>query len=225
MSKSHPSGNDCTDVSTDADLSSVVEDLTEVIQAQQETIDRLEDRVSELEGQQDDHQEQTARQRAEDRQRLTEVEDRIEDLEAGPDPQGPDGEDRPTHGHERPETPLEQTAALPPEMIDGETANVQRAVFVARDVTDYTRKVPAGYQIKSSELRKVLRAGTDAKGHTQTVGRVMEVLDDLGKDDVEVVERRGQRRVVFSAEIVDRLDAIGQGPQQNGHGVVAGGKV
>jgi len=212
-------------VDADADLTAVVEDLTEVIKAQQETIDRLEDRVSELEDDQTDHQEQTARQRAEDRQRLTEVEDRIEDLEAGPDPQGSAGEDRPTGGRERPQTPLEQTARLPQEMIDGETANVQRAVFVAQDVADYTRKVPAGYQIKSSELRKVLRAGTDAKGHTQTVGRVMEVLDDLGKDDVEVVERRGQRRVVFSAEIVDRLDAIGQGPQQNGHGVVAGGKV
>lgn len=221
--EAHP-GQSSTAVDADADLTAVVEDLTEIIKDQQETIDELRSRVEDLEDQQDDHQEETARERAQDRQRLTEVEDRVEDLEAGPDPQGPAGEDRPTDGRERPQTPLEQTARLPQEMIDEETANVQRAVFVAQDVTDYTTKVPAGRVIRSSELRKVLRAGTDAKGHSQTVDRVMSILEEMGKDEVEVVERRGERRVVFSEEITDRLARLTTATGQDGHGVVTGGR-
>jgi TolA-binding protein len=225
MSKSNPTAIESTAVDSDSDLSPVVEELVDVVKDQQETINQLEERVEQLEDDQADHQEQTARERAEDRKRLTDVEERVDDVEQTDNPHGSTAEDAPADVHERPQTPLEQTAQLPQEIIDQESANVRRAVFVAQDVTDYTQQVPAGRVIKSSELRKVLKAGTDSNGHSQTVDRVMAVLDDFGGDDVEIVDRRGERRVVFSEEISDRLAQLTTATQQDSHGVVTGGKV
>jgi hypothetical protein len=37
------------------------------------------------------------------------------------------------------------------------------------------------------------------------VARVMDFLDDLGKDAVELIKRRGRKLVVFDPEAVDRL--------------------
>jgi hypothetical protein len=156
---------------------------------------------------------------------VSDVEDRVEDLSAGDSPEGSTGEDTPADTQERPQTPLEQTAALPQGMIEQESANVRRAVFVARDAEDYTTKVPAGRVIKSSDLRRVLTAGTDARGHTQTVDRVMSVLEEMGGDDVRIVDRRGERRVLFSEEIVARLERIAQPESAESHAVVTEGTV
>jgi hypothetical protein len=105
-------------------------------------------------------------------------------------------------------TPLEDLVTLPDTVLDEERANTQRAVFVARDVSEYTKSVPAGRVVTSSELRTVLRAGTDSKGHRQTVSRVMNLLDDLGGDETKIVERRGTKRLVFTDEIVERLGRL-----------------
>lgn len=207
------------------DLSAVVGELVDVVEDLRQENEELRDRVEQLEDDLSQEREERTLDVAEDRKRITDVEDRVEDLEAGDGPQGADGEDRPTDRPERPQTPLEQTAGLPQEMVDKETANVRRAVFVARDVMDYTRSVPAGRVIMSSELRKVLKAGTDCRGHSQTVDRVMTLLDELGGDDVRIVERRGERRVVFSEEISSRLDRLGSASNPRSHGVVAGGTV
>jgi len=121
-----------------------------------------------------------------------------------------------------PETPLEQVVALPEHLADGElTANQQRARFVAADVWDYTTNVPAGRTIQAGDLSKVLRAGTDCRGHSQTVDRVIRLLDDLGVDEVEVVERRGQRRVVFSEPLCRRLRRL-TARRDSSHDVVTG---
>ncbi|WP_129116739.1 hypothetical protein [Halegenticoccus tardaugens] len=130
-------------------------------------------------------------------------------------------------------TPLERIVALPDTMIDEElTANQERARFIATDVTDYARKVPAGFMIDSSSLRRVLAAKEDGSVHTETVSRVMEFLDRFGEDDVELVKRRGTRRVVFSPRLVERLGRLGRlGAQSQtaetdvageNHGVVIG---
>lgn len=72
------------------------------------------------------------------------------------------------------------------------------------------------------DIVTVLRAGTDCQGQTQTVGRVTNFLDDLGGDGVEVVRRRGIKRVVFDEETAHRLERFGESNPSNGtnHGVV-----
>lgn len=206
-----------------SELTAVVEELRTELQEERQRRKELEDRVEELEDEQNDHQEQTARERAADRQRITDVEDRLDDVEQTDNTQSSTGENTTADSHTQPQTALEQTVSLPQEMIDDETANVRRAVFVAQDVTDYSRQVPAGRAIKSSELRHVLRAGTDANGHNQTVDRVMAILDEMGGDEVDVVDRRGERRVVFTEELCRRLEAVRQDHQEDNHGVVTGG--
>jgi len=150
---------------------------------------------------------------------LDDVEDRLSDRET----HSSDGEDTHADGCVTPETPLEQTVGLPDEMVSNESANVQRAIFVARDVDDYTASVPAGRAITSGELRRVLKAGTDCNGHSQTVDRVIEILDDMGQDAVKVVKRRGERRIVFDEQLCHRLRELSQDERDANHTVVSQG--
>lgn len=187
------------------------------------TINSLVAEIEDLRGDVNDLQDELAesrRQNAEDRKRISELEEKVEDLEAEQD----GDEDREDHqsdgsnptpdaeesGCTTPETPLERTVSLPESMAESElTANQSRARFVAKDVMNYTRSVPAGRAIKSSEIGTVLRAGTNCKGRSQTVSRVIEFLNDLGGDGVEVVERRGERRVIFDGATARRLQQLG----------------
>lgn len=148
--------------------------------------------------------------------------DGVEERLSGHEPHTSDGEDTTPDGSVTPETPLEQTVGLPQELIDEESANVQRAVFVASDIEDYTTSVPAGRAITSSELRRVLKAGTDCNGHSQTVDRVIQVLDGMAQDSVKVVERRGERRVVFDESLCHRLKELSHGDSDGNHSVVIG---
>jgi regulator of replication initiation timing len=108
-----------------------------------------------------------------------------------------------------PETPLEDVVDLPEHVAESELSpNQQRARFVAGDVRSYTTKVPAGFVLEAGDMARVLAAGTDTEPHSETVRRVMRVLENLGKDHVDVVKRRGTKRVVFDEEIVDRLARI-----------------
>jgi len=132
----------------------------------------------------------------------------------------PDGEQTALH---KPETPLEEVVQLPEHLAEENlSANQQRARFVARDIHEYARSVPAGRVIKSSELRRVLTAGEESSVHTETVSRVIGFLTDLGKDDVKIRETQaGERVVVFTEEIVKRIVAF----HNANHGVVSEGKV
>lgn len=209
--------------------------LVETVKQQQATIesltDELEDVRDELEDVRDelgDERAERTKDVAEDRKRLTDVETRLEDIE-----DGGSGDETPTpdadrNGSTMPETPLERVCALDDGTAERElTANQSRARFIARDVTDYAEKVPAGYAIRSGDLGRVLRAGTECRGRTQTVARVMDFLDDLGGDDVDVVERRGTKRVVFTERAAHRLEQLGASSPSDAtnHGVVMSGSV
>jgi uncharacterized coiled-coil protein SlyX len=190
-------------------LLSRVEELEDVVEEQADTIEELEQ-----------DRDRQAKELAENRQRIAELEDRLSD----DDPHTSEGEDAHADGCVTPQTPLEQTVGLPDDMASNESANVQRAVFIASDVQDYTTSVPAGRAITSGELRRVLKAGTDCNGHSQTVDRVITVLDDMGQDAVKVVKRRGERRIVFDEELCHRLRELSQDERNANHGVVSGGR-
>jgi hypothetical protein len=172
----------------------LVDELLTVVKEQAERIDELEQRL-------DDQADRQARETANNRKRISAIEEREAD-KADDNPEGQDGES----GVVEPETPLEQVCDLDETTAEQQlTPNQKRARFIAQNPLDYFSKVPAGYTIDSGEIGKVLRAGTDCDGHTATVSRVMGFLDDFGESDVKVVKRRGTKRVVFTAELVDRL--------------------
>jgi hypothetical protein len=224
-----------TDLDTDAshdDLVTVVNQLAdEVADLREENDDlreenqELRDRVDDLEEQADDRD---ARLSAVSKG-LSTAHDEIEEIQTreadidGHDPDGSSGENTGPETTIEPETPLESVTALPESLAETElTANQRRARFVAKDVTQYARSVPAGYAVKSSEIATVLRAGTECDGRSQTVSRVIGFLNDLGGEETQVVERRGERRVVFTEESVTRLQQLTSRPATN-HTVVAEG--
>lgn len=151
----------------------------------------------------------TKKEAAEDRKRIHELEERLDEQEAADSDDAnptPDVEDDASTDTQ---TPLEQVATLPDEAALSQlSANQRRARFVAKDVEQYASKVPAGYAITSGEISTVLRAGTDSSGRTQTVARVMDFLDRLGGGMVKVVKRRGTKRVIFDEGLVQKLSQI-----------------
>jgi hypothetical protein len=151
--------------------------------------------------------------------KIGKVEDRVDDLEAhnqqteahseGSHPGNEAGDQASTND----ETPLYRVCALPEQIAARElSANQERARFIARDVRDYAEKAPAGLVIDSRAIKRVITAKEGTKPHTQTVTRVMDFLDRLGKDAVEQVKRRGKKLVVVDPDQADRLsDASGGG--------------
>lgn len=189
------------------ELSEQVSDLQATVESQQETISDLEDQLRA-------EQEQRGQEDAQVRSRLHDVESRVEDVEHGSGHTNPGGNTSETTMQDddaEPQTDLEAMTGMPEPVLSEQTANVRRAVFVARDVSSYTTSCPAGRVITSGELRRVLEAGTECNGHTQTVARVLDLLDRTGGDGTTVVERGGERRLVFEQDLVDRLSARSQG--------------
>lgn len=205
-------------LTTDGSTEDTLTTLVEVVKKQQETIndltetvDDLREELAETRDAVDNERAERTLEIAEDRKRLTDVEERLDAVEDGGSPDETPTPETDNNGSSTPSTPLERVCAFSDDVADRElTANQSRARFIARDVTDYADSVPAGYAIRSGDIATVLKAGTDSKGRTQTVARVMGFLDDLGGDGVDVVERRGTKRVVFSDETARRLERLGE---------------
>jgi len=209
MSKSHPSGNDCTDVSTD-NLTSIVEQLVDrVADLEQEKAD-LEDRVADLEQEKADLEdrvadleEQTARSRAEDRQRLTDVESRLEDVEEGditdetPTPQAD------TNASTEPLTPIERLSESgdSTDVTTNVTASVRRAVTLFENLPDWGSSTPKGRVLKPSDRPKqLLEAATDESLAWTQYYRAAEALERLSKGAVTFFDHRKHGKTVVLHE-------------------------
>jgi len=179
---------------------------------------KAEAKVEELETELSQHREESAKERANTKKRVTELEE-AEDGDSGGDTPTPNGGNP---SIQEPETPLEEVVQLPEHLAEENLSrNQERARFVARDVHQYARSVPAGRALKSSELRRVLAASEDGSIHTETVSRVIDFLTELGKEEVNLRETQGgERVVVFTDEIVKRIVAF----HNTNHGVVAQGE-
>jgi chromosome segregation ATPase len=205
------------------------DELVKMVASQQNRLDELEHQVKTLESELQQERETRAKADAEDRKRIHKVETQVEEASddsttnSSTDPDGESDTESTDPGVEPPEVPLEEVIRVPEHLVEEHlTANQRRARFVAKDVAEYTRSVPAGRAIRSSQLRQVLRAGEDGQIYTETVSRVIRFLDDLGGDAVTVNEsRRGERVVVFTEAFVERVQASQHAAQPN-HTVVTG---
>jgi hypothetical protein len=196
----------------DGSIADTVNALIEIVEDQQKRIDELEDRL-------DDEQTQRGKDDAELRGRITDAENRLDAVEEeGSTTETPTPETK-TDTSTDPQMPIEDVIRIPEHLVeDSLTANQQRSRAVAKDIHQYSQSVPAGRAIKSSELRRVLSAQSDGGStHTETVSRVMDMLDNLGKEAINVRESQsGEKVVVFDDDLVRRIVAY----QNQSHGVV-----
>jgi chromosome segregation ATPase len=166
--------------------------------------EEAESKVEELETRLSDQENHSAKERADTRSRVADLEEASEDQESGgSDPTLDESDSRST-------TALETVVSLDQQTAESElTSNQNRSRFVAKDILQYSKKCQAGRTISSSDIATILKSGTDCKGRTTTVARVMDFLDKFGEDKVEVVKRRGTKRVIFDEELAQALDGAG----------------
>jgi chromosome segregation ATPase len=210
VSGSSTRGTPCTE--TDHSLESVCEQLealTDRVAELEGQLERKDDRIEELEAELTEYKRFAGSEFANVRGRITDVEDQTDELETTlqETPTETTTVDAEENGSQptTTETPLERICTLPEHVADRElTTNQKRARFIARDVQDYAEKAPAGLVLDSQTIAKVITAAEGSKPHTQTVARVMDFLEKLGKDDVEQTKRRGKKLVVVEEEAADR---------------------
>jgi hypothetical protein len=194
----------------DGGTEQTVHALVETVNVLVDRVEELEEENTELKQQLKEESTRAAKERAEINKRVSETEEMINADETPTATGG--GDDGSTPRGCEPQSPLEEVTQLPEHVVeDNLTRNQERARFIAKDVSEYTRSVPAGRAIRSSEIRTVLSAGYDERIYTQTVSRVIEFLTELGGDDVQLKETRsGERVVVFSDAITERLTRLSQ---------------
>ncbi|EMA08287.1 hypothetical protein [Haloferax denitrificans] len=190
-----------------------IEDLAARIDELEDRVDELETDTQQLEETLDAQAQTIASQREELSQYNTHTQDLEAQLDAATDHRkhlqqrlyAVESEDTPTDESTTPTSPLQQLIRLPSKALSKLTANQKRARFIAKDIREYATNVPAGFALDSSTIRTVLHAKEGRTPHTQTVTRVMDFLDDLGKEGVKIVKRRGTKRVIFSEHAVSEL--------------------
>jgi hypothetical protein len=112
-------------------------------------------------------------------------------------------------------SPLEQLTNLPEHVATEHlSANQQRARFVAKDLRDYADKTPKGLVLDSAAIARVLTVRDGDSPHTETVSRVMDFLDRLGKHETETKLHKGRRIAVFDPDAVHRYGTGQSGPSQ-----------
>ena len=216
------------DEETRARVDAAGETLVETVRDQQDRLETLEARVETLESELAAERETRAKEAAEDRKRLFDLETRVDETVDETTAEPETTADAQTAGVESPadpstpqvqppETALEDVVRIPEPLVESNlTTNHRRARFVAKDIHEYTKRVPAGRAIKSSELRRVLTAGEDTTIYTQTVSRVIDFLDEFGDDAVKVREsKQGERVIVFDEALVRRMRTYQQHAASN----------
>ncbi|ADJ17052.1 hypothetical protein HacjB3_18548 (plasmid) [Halalkalicoccus jeotgali B3] len=190
-------------------ISEQLEALTNRVEELEAELNRKDDRIEELEAELTEYKRFAGSEFADVRGRITDVEDQIQELETTlqetPTETTTVAAEETGSQTTTTETPLERICTLPEHVANRElTTNQKRARFIAQDVQDYAEKAPAGLVLDSQTIAKVITAAEGSKPHTQTVARVMNFLEKLGKDDVEQTKRRGKKLVVIDEEAADR---------------------
>jgi chromosome segregation ATPase len=213
-----------TDEPTLESVSEKLNALTDRVEELEAEVERKDERIEELEAELTEYKRFAGSEFADVRGRITNVEDQTQELETTLQEMPTETTAAEENGASQTtttETPLERICTFPAHIVDRElTTNQQRARFIARDVQDYAEKAPAGLVLDSQTIAKVITAAEGSKPHTQTVARVMDFLEKMGKDEVEQMKRRGKKLVVVDQDAADRYHdrcdrANEQGPAES----------
>jgi uncharacterized coiled-coil protein SlyX len=202
MSKSIPSGNDCTD----ADLTAVVSELADRVADLEQTVEEQQATIEDLEAELKDERESRARADAEQRQRLHDVEEAVEEGEtATADPTPDTGKDASTE----PLTPVERLSASgdSTDVATNVTASVRRAVTLFENLPDWGSSTPKGRVLKPSDRPKqLLEAACDESLAWTQYYRAAEALERLSKGGVTFFDHQKHGKTVVLHDGTDVHD-------------------
>ena len=156
-------------------LIEIVEEQSEKIEEQATQIEEQSERIDELEAELSQHQKRSAKERAETKKRVTELEEQSN--EDNPTPE--DGE---TTIHRPDLTPIERLAESEEISEVTESASVERAVTLFENIRDWGVKTPKGYVIRPKDNpRQLLEADRDENLHWKQYYRAAKALERLSK--------------------------------------------
>lgn len=191
-----------------------VSELEETVSEQQETIEEQDDRIDSLEGELSAYREENERDKADIRGTLTDADERasanlnvIDKLNTKV--KEISGELERVNGGR---SSLEQIVRLPDEIAtESLSKNQLRSRAIASEITsvDWDHAMHGRKVIDSRAIRNKLRE-TYSKAHHQTVGRVMEFLDEMGGEDVRLKQGRKRKKLVFEPDLFEQLDRAEQ---------------
>ena len=209
-----------SDLNSDANTTELVEavtsmadeiaDLRETVEEQQDTIDDLKDQLRaerETRGEQD----------AEIRGRLTEVEERVEDIE---EHGSSDADPTPEAAQTDSLTPIER-------LSDGDrddvaqhvTPSIERAVTLFEHLTDWGSRTPQGHTLRPADSPKqLLEAVTGESLAWQQYYRAAEALEQLSRGAVTFFDHRKHGRTLVlhdDTAVHDRLTDTTPGRSQS----------
>lgn len=180
------------------------DDEHEYVAVPREWVESVESRIQELEETVEEQAEEI--ERAEDSRGhiigdIVEVEGQIDELETGSIGETPTPEAGNTSTPDD-LTPLGEVVNLPEHLADEQlSSNQERARFVAKDIRQYGDMRRGELVVESSDIKKVLSAKEEKSIHWETVGRVVDFLDTMGKEDTTVKNKYGTI-VCFDPEAV-----------------------
>lgn len=183
--------------------------LVEIVEDQQEQIDELQDeleqkdeRIDELESELSEHQDNSAKDRAKIKQRITDLEDRSSDVE--PTPQAEE-----TTIQQGDLTPIERLAQSEEVSEVTNSASVERAVSLFENIQDWGVKTPKGYCLRPKDNpRQLLGADRDEDLAWKQYYRAAKSLERLSKGAVTFFDsdRHGKMLVLHErSEVFERV--------------------
>ena len=192
-----------------------VEQLSDRVDELEDENDRLRAENEELHDRVEELEQHTARERAQLAGRISDVEKLKEQIDAGELGTESGTESRADGGGEvgpEPQTYLETVVKMDESTAsESLTPNQERARFVVRDVMAYSDHAPGGGRVLTSgRIGRVLRAGLDTTPHSETVGRVIEFIDEMGEGTTSREKRRGKWRLSIDPDAARRLERLGE---------------
>lgn len=232
MSTEAHRGQSSIAVDPDAKVHPVVAELLDIVKDQQEQIEELQQKDENQPADQVDHQaevieelraevaqlkeahsqerEERARVDAEDRKRITDVEDRVEDLEEEDNTQGSTTEETDTQDDE---TPIERLAEEDDKDIaDHASPSVERAVTLFRHIKKWGKKTPKGYVLRPEDNPlRLLESARDESLCWKQYYRTVETLEKLSKGGVTFFDSDRHGKMLCLHEHSDLFDRVETG--------------
>ena len=211
MSQSISIGNESIAVDNDQDdLKQLVGELVGVVEDQTERIDELSQRVEDLEDELADERQERTEADASDRRRITDVEARLEDVEAVAQPQGPSVEDGGPDGSPDEVTPIERLVHVDDDAIDSPSA--QRAVALFRNLSSWGTRTPKGYVLKPADNPlRLLEADRNESLAWKQYYRAAESLERLSQGAVTFFDSDKHGKMLVLHEQSETYDRVRSG--------------